>query len=240
MRLRPFFSFYGSKCRLAPLYPRPLHPRIIEPFAGGAGYSTYYSDHLVHLYDIDPDIAGVWDYLIRASGEEIRRLPIVHTTDDLPQHVVEEARHLIGLWFARCSEYPRTRLSSWGATTKYPHAFWSSETRDRIAAQVDHIRHWRIYNRSYECAPNLTATWFVDPPYSSVAGRSYRSGRPDFSYLANWSRARRGQVIVCEHNDASWLPFSHLHTVNSCRGKGKTGQKSAESVWVNTTTDDMR
>lgn len=239
MRLRPFFSFYGSKYRLARHYPPPSHARIIEPFAGGAGYSTYYSDHLVHLYEIDPKIYGVWHYLIHTTPSEINRLPIVTNIDEIDttdsRAIPQEARWLIGLWFNRCTEYPRHQLSAWGRTTRHHHplSFWSPETRARIASQVPHIRHWRVYNRSYETAPNLTSTWFIDPPYISTAGRCYRSGRPDYTHLGTWSRSRRGQVIVCEHNGADWLPFSRLCTVNACKGVGKTNQQSVECMWTN-------
>jgi hypothetical protein len=37
--VRPFFSFFGSKWRVAPHYPAPERDLIIEPFAGSAGYS---------------------------------------------------------------------------------------------------------------------------------------------------------------------------------------------------------
>jgi hypothetical protein len=33
-RLRPFFSFYGGKWRIARHYPTPKYDIIIEPFAG--------------------------------------------------------------------------------------------------------------------------------------------------------------------------------------------------------------
>ena len=37
--LLPFWAYYGGKWRSAPRYPAPVHGRIIEPFAGAAGYA---------------------------------------------------------------------------------------------------------------------------------------------------------------------------------------------------------
>ena len=69
--MRPFFSFFGSKWRVANYYPAPKHTIIIEPFAGSAGYSLRYPNHQVRLYDADPIICGVWDYLIHVSPEKV-------------------------------------------------------------------------------------------------------------------------------------------------------------------------
>ena len=95
--LKPFFPFYGSKWRDAKRYAGPLTELVIEPFAGSAGYSTFYEPQQVLLNDVDPIICGVWDYLIKASMQEILKLPdleVGQSVDslDLPQ----EARWLIG------------------------------------------------------------------------------------------------------------------------------------------------
>jgi hypothetical protein len=70
--MRPFFSFFGSKWHVANYYPAPTHSIIIEPFAGSAGYSLRYPEHQVRLYDADPIICGLRNYLIRVTAEEIR------------------------------------------------------------------------------------------------------------------------------------------------------------------------
>lgn len=229
---RPLFSFYGSKFRAAKLYPPPAHSRLIEPFAGSAGYACLYHQLAVHLYDISPEVCGVWDFLIHASRQDILDLPITH--DPASAAICQEAKWLIGFWISRASEYPRTRPSSWAVKHQHDHGgFWDKNTRAEIADSVELIRHWRVHNSCYSSIINITAAWFIDPPYSSKAGRSYRSGRPDFSHLAAWSQSRRGQVIVCEHNSASWLPFSPLFTAKSCNGKGKHDQTSRELIWTN-------
>ncbi len=62
--IRPFFSYFGAKWRLAPRYPAPAHRTIVEPFAGSAGYACRYPDHRVILVERDPVIAA----LLRDAG----------------------------------------------------------------------------------------------------------------------------------------------------------------------------
>lgn len=105
---------------------------------------------------------------------------------------------------------------------------WGKAARARIAEQVDYIRHWTIYNKSYEEAEDTEATWFVDPPYSGECGRIYPHNSLDYKNLANWCRARNGQVIVAEQSGATWLPFQSFGTV---RGTfTEEGQKYSEEV----------
>ncbi len=76
--LRPFFSYYGGKWRDAGNYPSPQTGRIIEPFAGSAGYSLRHSQKDVVLCELDEKVFGVWNYLINeATPERIRELPDV-------------------------------------------------------------------------------------------------------------------------------------------------------------------
>jgi len=76
LALRPFFGYYGGKWRDAQKnYPAPKFRRLVEPFAGSAGYSLRYPDREVHLYEIDEVIVSVWQYLIRVKASEILRIP---------------------------------------------------------------------------------------------------------------------------------------------------------------------
>jgi len=60
----PFWHYFGGKWRAAPHYPAPRHRRIIEPFAGSAGYSMRHHEHDVVLVEKNPIIAEMWRYLI--------------------------------------------------------------------------------------------------------------------------------------------------------------------------------
>ena len=76
MRLKPFFTYFGGKYRIAGKYPYPIHMKIIEPFAGSAGYSLRHYSRLrqVELWDVNPQIVGTWDYLIKSPESEILSL----------------------------------------------------------------------------------------------------------------------------------------------------------------------
>jgi site-specific DNA-adenine methylase len=75
-QLHPFFSYFGSKFRLAKFYPEPQCDEIIEPFAGSAGYSLLYPNKQVTLYELYEPIVELWDYLIKVPEQEILALPV--------------------------------------------------------------------------------------------------------------------------------------------------------------------
>ena len=237
----PFFSYYGGKHRMASgsLYASPEHRTIVEPFAGGAGYSCQYPERNVVLYDKNEKLIGAWQYLIATPSEEILRLPLLaegESVDGL--RVCQEAKWLIGWWLNVAVTSPRKTLSknSKMALQKNKRfVAWGPFIRQRLAADVQRVRHWKAICASYETAPDLEATWFVDPPYE-VNGKHYLHGSKalDFLSLGSWCRTRRGQVIVCENEGATWLPFRHLAAVRAFSGK------SAEVVWTNAEPAQMR
>jgi hypothetical protein len=105
---------------------------------------------------------------------------------------------------------------------------WTAEYRERVAAQVEYIKHWKIIEGDYTLAPNIVATWFIDPPYERMGSYYvHGSNEIDYSALAAWCLARRGQQIVCEQYGATWLPFRSMGTLKS----GPRSGKSAEAVW---------
>ena len=243
LHLRPFFTFYGGKWRCAPRYPPPRHRTIVEPFAGSAGYSLRHAHRQVILVERDPAIAATWRYLLHETPAGILALPDIRmdeTVDDLP--VCEEARLLIGWWLNNGSSLPKRRPSAWmrrdraqggpGWTTGGGRLAWGRRVRERIAAQLGAVRHWTLIEGDYTDAPDVEATWFVDPPYS-VAGRHYRYGsaRLDYGALADWCRSRQGQAMVCENVGADWLPFQPFLDVQA-RGAGHDGRVSHEALWV--------
>jgi hypothetical protein len=226
-QMRPFFPFYGSKWRSVPLYPRPTHSLVIEPFAGSAGYATWHDPEQVLLADADPILSGLWRYLIGVSPDEILALPDLEVGEDvrtLP--LPEPAMWLIGFWLNRGSATPKRRRTAYSARTDKAQLNWGPRARDRIASQVDRIRHWQVLDASYTAAvAPCDATWFIDPPYVD-RGRYYRVRNVDYSALGTWTRSRPGQVIACENAGASWLPFEPLATIKSTKGT------SAEVVWT--------
>lgn len=222
MTLGAFFKIFGSKHRTAASYPPPEHADVIEPFAGAAGYATRHAGRRVTLIEVDPKIAALWSWLIRVRPSEVLSIPLLNpdqTVEDLGA-VAEEARSLVGFWLGAASFMPRTRPGAWMREFPDSGRYWCARVRARIAAQVERIRHWRVIAGSFDLAPDMPATWFVDPPYE-VAGSLYRSGRPDFAAVGAFARSRRGLVIACEADGATWLPFRPHHTAKALRGHSR-------------------
>lgn len=163
--MRPFFPFYGSKWNIARYYPAPEHSLVIEPFAGGAGYATFYGAKQARLYDADPIIAGLWAYLMRVTAAEILALPEMPEAGDhvdnynLPQ----EAKWLIGFWLNRGSAAPKKTRTAYSTRTDKLQLNWSPKAKARIAAQLPLLAGWTITHGSYADAPDEDATWFVEP-----------------------------------------------------------------------------
>ena len=231
-RLRPLFLYFGAKWGVAPTYPRPAYPCIIEPFAGSACYSLLYPSHRVMLYDANPRIIAVWRYLINADEGEVLSLPDVPdgVTVDNVTWPTDGAKWLAGFWLNQAVSSPCKRMSKWGRGT--PHHFWGPQRRARIASQLWAIRHWTADVSSYNEIPDMPATWFVDPPYIDQGMHYGRFGSRhiDYTHLAEWCKTRSGQTIVCEGDNASWLPFSE-HAIG--RSASRKNRLSRERVWLN-------
>lgn len=183
----------------------------MEPFAGAAGYALRHASHDVVLVDRYPVICEVWRWLIGSSPADVRAIPCVESTDDLPSWVPAGARYLVGFSMNSAAVSPRRKLSAGRrrlAASGCRYEGWNEAQRERVASAVTAIKHWRVVEGDYTSAPDVEATWFVDPPYQEM-GRYYVHGSKtiDYQALGAWCRARRGQVIACENAGATWLPF---------------------------------
>jgi hypothetical protein len=228
--LKPFWRYYGGKWRAAPRYPAPACDRIIEPFAGAAGYAMRYPEKHVVLVEAHPIIAELWRYLIGASEADIRALPLVEHVDDLPAGTAAGARALVGFAMNAATVLPCRQLSAGRRKMRGMGRIfegWSEALRHRVASQVQYIRHWQVVEGDYSSAPDISATWFIDPPYNNRAGSYYPCKVGDYDALGAWCRARQGQVIVCENEGADWLPFQPFATLKA----GLNGHGSREVIW---------
>ncbi len=230
--MKRMLSYMGGKLRLSSKMLPPQRDLIIEPFAGGAGYSLCHAPQKVLLIEINPLVASVWKYLISVKSKEILALPIhFDSVDDL--QICQEAKWLIGFWLGCVLTSPCRSRSTWGreCIVSVPGGVWSERLRDRIAIQVEQIRHWEILEGSYLDAPDVEAHWVVDPPYI-VAGHKYPYSDIDYKELAEWCRARKGYTVVHEAEGADWLPFKEFHTVQAANGYRRKGY-SVEVIWEN-------
>ena len=239
--LKPFFSYYGGKWRAGPRYPAPRHDRLMEPFAGAAGYSVRHHRHDIVLIEKNTVVAGLWKWLIKASPEAIRRLPLLpldgsKTVDDFDLEPAERA--LIGFWLNKGAVHPGRSPSSWMRSGIRPHSYWGETIRERIASKVGAIRHWTVVEGDYRTVDHgREATWFVDPPYQQAGNLYSCSSRDiDFEALATWCQSLAGQTLVCENRGADWLPF--MPFMNAKATPGSRGRSySQEVLWANEARD---
>lgn len=226
------FYYYGAKHRAAKHYPPPLYELIVEPFAGAAGYAMFHLDRdprtKALLIEKDPRVADLWVRLLSSDPFELSRYPAPavgsYTTD----------------FFVMCAAASNAlaRAERFKVTERSRRAFLGM--RKRVARLVGKVRgRVEICRGDYSSAPDLTATWFVDPPYAPPSsggprgrggdGYGYGCRSRDIRYrdLATFCQTRKGQVIVCEYATATWLPFrplyEHLHS---------QGRSYKEGLWV--------
>lgn len=220
------WSYYGSKTNIVHLYPKPLCDKIIEPFCGTARYALEYWEKDVLLVDKYPVITEIWKYLQQCSPNDILSLPRFKKGENINDHIYdcEAQRFLVGFLVGFGFTDPRKTASP--RMRNRPNAM--NYTIQKIAASLFKIKHWEIRSGSYEDITNEPATWFIDPPYE-FGGHAYKCSNKkiDFKSLAQWSRDREGQTIVCENDKATWLPFVPFKEQQVLTGK------HSEVIWTN-------
>jgi hypothetical protein len=219
------FYFYGRKKQLAKHYPAPQHDLIIEPFAGAAAYALH-GDHWernVLLIERDPRLVEIWRWLIEeAKPSDILSLPDLRVGDRSSEFL-----HIVHAATKQAFAYRTIKV------TAVLERNWEISRRV-MAAAVPKVKHWRVVGGNYTLAPNVEATWFVDPPYKGEPGTGYQFGSEQLDYeaLSSWISTRQGQVIACEGPNGDYLPFVPLRT-----NMGVAGKRSAEVIWLN---DDQK
>lgn len=220
------WSYFGAKTNLVRYYPRPAHGSIIEPFAGTARYALKYFDRDVHIVDRYKDLIDVWKWLQLCSPGDILKLPRkVSAGQRVSDYTFDcrEAELLFSFLITRGDAVPKQKINEWSANQRPNFLNFSLK---RIAGNLFKIKHWKIEHGTYQDIKNIRATWFIDPPYFSQ-GDHYKYGPRtiDYSELARWCLSRNGQIIVCEGNEAKWLPFEPLRKILAARsGKIYTEQ----------------
>jgi hypothetical protein len=205
------FIYYGRKHRIAPLYDQPRHPLVIEPFAGAAAYSMFHLATIerVLLIEKDERVATLWERLLAMEPEDVMKIPVPRSGDDTSDFLLMTAAASNGVAQSR-------RMT---VTDRMPKCIRAMLAR--IASILPEAkRKVTVVCGDYSDAPDVEATWFIDPPYqvtvppggtSRPQGMGYargcRSVDLDYEALAGWCQSRRGQVLVCEQAGATWLPF---------------------------------
>lgn len=223
--MKPFFSYIGSKYTLAPRYGAPRFDVVIEPFCGSAAYSVRHNVKRAILIDKFPKIVEIWRYLISATPHEIMRLPVdFERVSDLD--IPDGAKYLIGFWISKGDAEPKDTRSAWAREYRYSSncKVWNEAVRHRIASQVNSVKEWEVYQGDYQIAPDIEATWFIDPPYLERGRACYGHWNVDYQELGVWCLSRRGQLIVCEGTQAGWLPFTPFANQRGTFGRYRTGR----------------
>jgi hypothetical protein len=198
-------SYYGSKSKLVNLYNEPIHDKIIEPFAGSARYSLKYWDRDIILIDKYEPIINMWHWLQKATEKDLDGLPRLKQGENLDDFNLSNGEFLFMSFIVNEGN---TGLRKTATKRAAPKINYKIETTKDI---LNKIKHWDIRLGDYTDIENEKATWFIDPPYVK-GGQYYPKGSKYINYkeLANWCKSRQGQVIVCENDNANWLPFNHL------------------------------
>lgn len=239
--LRPFFRHFGGKWNLASHLPEPRYRTIVEPFAGGAGYSLRYGEGRdVVLRDIDPDTVSIWQWLQQATRSDIEALHwnLGDIEDVFALDCPRPAQLLIQRWLTTQGSRSNKRPPPAALRAGCPGSYWGAEVRARLVAQCPLIRHWDIALGGYDSCPDILATWEVDPPYQGNRGANTRStygaGRSrgvDFAALAQWCVGRRGEVIVHEQAGATWLPFATWRDATTGRADNGVRKTQQEVIY---------
>ena len=239
MKLGPLFKWFGSKWQSAKHYPRPEHETIVEPFAGGAGFSLNYSDKNVVLWEDDPNISELWKWLINQAAalpDLVLEIPINLPigTDILDVGLSRGQELLLKHWQRTNNAGDCWKVSPWG----HLPGQWTANTRARVADQVGGVAHWEV-RQPIELI-DTPCHWFIDPPY--LFNYRYRASLPEFDYdnLCSFVQTihRDSMVVVCEairKSDGAipnYLPFSHSHRSVTSRRKQTQSHHSSEVIYI--------
>lgn len=217
------FNFFGRKERLLAHYPSPQHDTIVEPFAGSGAYAVRHrTARRVILIERDATVCALWRRLLSMSTSDLLHLPV-------PEIGEQCSDFLIAVSAARTT---KDTPSLFRVTARMREEF--ARSIPRMALVLDACRHFEVIEGDYREAPDIEATWFVDPPYQYQSGRwdrtaggRYLHGSRDLDYgaLGSWCLSRKGLLIACEQAGASWLPWQHTRVTANSR------QKQYREVW---------
>lgn len=240
MRIGPLLKWYGSKWSASRRgrYPQPIGDTVVEPYAGGAGYSLCFADRCVVLAESDGNLFALWHWLIHHATESaIREIPIgVPAGYDIRGLGLSDGQALLLKHWQRTNNVGDCWTTSpWG----HLPGQWTANTRARVAEQSQAIKHWQIVKPGAVKWSLDGATYFIDPPY--LYNYRYRSSSAfDFAALAQLVARipATSLAICCEATDKKtgavpeYLPFQRSHSQVTSRRKKTQSHHSDECIYV--------
>jgi site-specific DNA-adenine methylase len=235
----PLFKWFGSKWLSSKKLPEPDYDTIVEPFAGGAGYSLRYYKKKVILCEKDPHISRLWNWLIsHAKESDIREIPInIPEGTDIRKIGLSLGQQLLLKTWQRTNNIGDCwTISPWGNKPGQ----WTENTRARIASEFGAISHWKFASDDglmFMRDKDFEATWFIDPPYEY--NYQYKSALVNYDELSYMCTESLGQTIVCEavcpktNKVPKWLPFKFFGSRITSRRKKDNNHHSKELIWTN-------
>jgi site-specific DNA-adenine methylase len=213
------FYYYGRKKQIVNYYPDANFDTIVEPFAGSAAYSLNGDNWKKNIILVEKDkrVAGLWKWLIyEATPDEIREMPDLKVGEKSSDflHILHAATKMA--FYYKTIKVTPVLARNWRISKRY------------MANNVFKVKHWTIICGEYTDAPNIKATWFIDPPYKKESGMGYKYGSDliDYRQLAEWALNRKGELIFCEGEHGDYLPFRPLKD-----SKGVAGKTSKEVIF---------
>ena len=221
------FYYYGRKKQLARHYPSPEMDTIIEPFAGSAAYSLRGENwrKRIILVEKDPRVMQIWNWLVNeATPESILAMPALKVGEKSSEFL-----HIIHAATKMAFAYKTIKV------TPVLERNWEISRRV-LSSSLYKIKHWELILGDYQDAPDIEATWFIDPPYKGEHGHGYKysSDLIDYEKLAEWILSRKGQVIACEGSNGDYLPFKRLISL-----PGVAGKRSEEKIFYRSTSNQQ-
>jgi|WetSurMetagenome_2_1015567.scaffolds.fasta_scaffold167467_3 hypothetical protein len=232
----PLFKWFGSKWNASRYYPTPAFDTIVEPYAGGAGYSCRHAARKVYLIECNLQVVSLWRWLIHeASSDDVRHIPLnlPEGTDIRTLDLGEGPRLLLKHWqrtnnFGNC-----WTISAWGSRPGQ----WTANTRARVAEEIHEVKHWHVAT-SLPSDMHITqgfATWFIDPPYEYNYSYGLKNFRhEDVCNLVN--NLPHAEIIACEARHPrteaipTYLPFVDFRSTVTSRRSADNHHHSRE-VW---------
>jgi len=228
----PLFKWFGSKWLASKLYPAPDHDTVFEPYAGSAGYSLRHHEKKIVLWEENPNVSALWQWLIgEASSASVLEIPVgVPEGTDIGTLGLSVGQSLLLKHWQRTNNVgPCSTISPWGNKPGQ----WTANTRARVAEELHAVKHWKV-GRIH---PDSPGTYFLDPPYIY----NYRYGFKEFDHAGLVKKIamipRGSQIIACEAacqktgRVPDYLPFEPFGLRITSRRKTTENHHSREYLY---------